>query len=431
MPWIQTVKVQKVENICKVCNTSLPLSDLENMPIIRCPYCGAFNNNPKVIEVDPNFDKIPDIKLRWVRFQERICFSTKCLLFLALGIKGAGKSSLLEVLAVRYSKIIDLYGSSDMESLSWCKPEFAKVWRTIHGCEPNILLVTGKTKEVSCRWDTCHIADLTLKLIEEHDVITTVEPFFAQEGEYYEALAKIVNILWKQRLFWKEPWYVLIREASNWLYSRSKVVKDDNFAKAEFLKAMREARHHGISVGADMLRWTSLDKEIRDLSDYVLIKNLGAVGLPQDLRWLYRYFKPYPMMQMKPNTFILSSAKGSVGFGVSDYPIWHKPEHENILKLCGIEIKGIESEVPDDRSYNAGAFEHHEIIQTYMETKSMPQTATNTARSYKTVWNHLADHNSAISHLGECKKCYNAKGGFSKILIQVPKAGRPKKEKVK
>lgn len=436
VPWEEETSIaEEVGNFCKVCHAELPLSDLETKPVIMCPFCGTYNSNLEIIETSPEqFAAIPNIKLHWKRFSARICFSTKPATFIALGVKDSGKSCLLEVLALRYPKVIDLYGSSDMESLGFCKPEFAKVWRSIHGTEPRILLVRGEGKDISSKFDTCTTSELTLQKIKDHDVITTVEQFFNEEAEYFEAMTRIINICWKERNFWEpgDIWYIMFREASNFLYARSKTIANDMGAKAEFLKALREARHHGISLAMDFLRYTNCDKEIRDLCDYLFIKCLGATGLPQDLWYCYRYFVPYSLMQMKARTFALLTGRGAIGEGVSEYPIWHKTEHENILKICDIEIKNVDRATPDERNYNTGNFDHTEIIKIYMgmNPKSMAETATITARSYKTVHNHIAEHNASIKSLGECKKCFNANGEFVKTFVPVPPAGRPKKEKV-
>lgn len=425
---LQTEELQ--ENICRLCREELPLSDWASKPIVQCPYCGTYNNNTAIIESQPElYAPIPVISLRWVRFQERICFATKALTMLALGIKDSGKSSLLETFAVRYNKIIDIYGSSDMEALAWCKLEFKKVWYSIHGSKPSILLVIGDHKEVASKFSTCHVDELNLQIIEDHDVVTTVEQFFDSEDEYFTALARIVNVLWKQRNFWTEPWYVMVREASNWIYSRNKVVKNDNFAKAEFIKAMRESRHHGLSMAVDCLRFTSLDKEVRDLSDYTWIKKTGAAGLPDDLRWLYKIFTFFSFMQMKPRTFAVSTASGSVGFGVFDYPSWHKTEHEDILKICQIEIRDSGDYKVKKTEGNLGRFEHANIIKVYMENKNMNLTATAIDRSFKTVYNHVKKHNDSIQSLGQCSTCFEADVPFSKIPIIIARAGRPRKEK--
>jgi ribosomal protein L37AE/L43A len=412
------------ENVCPRCQKEIPESDLDK-PILICQYCGLMFNNPlwEFVE-EEEFAPIPDIQIQWVRFQEQVAFS-KASAWLALGIRGSGKSSLLECISVRFRKIIDLYGSSDMEALCWCKPQFERVWRAIHGEPPRILLISGNDKEIASKFYTYHISELNnLSQFEEYDVITTCQQFFNSEDEYFAAVAKIINILWTQRHFWTVPWFVLVREASNWLYARAKVIRNDNSAKAEFIKAFRESRHHGLSMACDTLRWTAIDKEIRDIADYTLIKKTGATGLPDDLRWLYGLFKFFSIMQMHTNLAILSTSKGSVGMLKYDYPKWHKEEHENILKICKIEVKHIERALPDDRNYSLGAFEHTDIVKVYMETQSMDKAAKQTARSYATVRNHILAHNQAIKALGECKKCYNAHGEFAKIPVEVGRCGR-------
>jgi hypothetical protein len=424
----ETEEVKPPENVCKHCKFEIPLSEWNGKPITMCPKCGIYTNRLENIQKETYlYAPIPDIKLVWVRFQEYIPFATKAKAWLALGIRDSGKSSLLECLSIRYPKIIDLYGASDMEALCWCKLEFEKVWRAIHGERPRILLVTGKTKDVASKFITCKIDELTLLKIEEHDVITTCHQFFDTEDQYFAALAEIVNILWTKRHYWREPWFVLVREASNWLYSRAKVVRNDNFAKAEFIKAFRESRHYGLAMACDTLRWTALDKEIRDISDFVLVKRLGATGLPDDLRWIYKYFVPYSLMRMHTDLAVISTAKGSLGMMKYDYPSWHKEEHEDILRICGIEVKNVDKPMPDTRNYNTGNFEHAEIVSDYLQTQSFTKTAEHLARSYKTVYNHIQDHNAAIKHLGECKKCFNAKGEYSKTHITVSRAGRPTK----
>jgi len=230
-------------------------------------------------------------------------------------MRGSGKSSLLEVLAIRYPKIIDVFGSSDSEGLAFCKPEFEKLFIHLHGTPPDILLVTGKGVDVASKWHHVKVSDLKLSDFEAHDVIVTVHALYRTQTEYFSALQKITRLLWEKRTYWTEPWFFLVREAANWIYSRLKTVKDDKMAKADFIQALREARHHGIAVGVDTIRWTSLDKEVRDVSDYIFIKRVGAIGMPDDLRWMYRYVRPYSMMQSHPQNFMLCTGRGAVGYG--------------------------------------------------------------------------------------------------------------------
>ena len=361
---------------------------------------------------------VPEIKVRWLRSQDHIAFSRPRTI-LALGTRGSGKSSLLEVLALRYPKIIDIYSASDDEGLCWCKAEFVELFKSLYGREPNILLVIGKDMDVASKWDKVRITELKLSDFEEHDVIITVLAFHSNETNYFATLNKITTLLWEKRRSWREPWYVLVREASNWIYSRLKTTRNDMFAKAAFIKALREARHHGLSIGIDTLRWTSLDKEIRDVSDYVFIKQVGSVGLPDDLRWLYRYFRPYAMMQLRPEVFGLITGRGAVGFGKFTYPKWHKEERENILKSTHIEVKRIEQTLPDDARFGVGDFEHSEIIIQYMRLRSMRKVASALSRSSRTVNIHINRHNSAVERTGECTKCHHSACEFSKDHIEV------------
>jgi len=360
--------------------------------------------------------KVPDIIVRWLRSQEHIPFS-KANTFLNLGMKGSGKSSLLEVLAIRHPKIIDLFASSDNESLCWCKREFIEFFEGLYGREPNILLVVGNDMDISARWDNIKIAELQLRDFEEHDIITTARIFFSCETDMFAALHEITTLLWEKRTHWTEVWFVLVREASNWIYSRLCMSKNDMMAKADFIKALREARHHGLAIGVDTIRWTSLDKEVRDVSDYIFLKRVGTIGLPDDLRWMYRYIRPYSMMQARPQNFMLVTGRGAVGFGRFDYPIWHKTEKEDILRSANIEVKRSEQTLPDDRRFGIGDFEHSEIITKYMELKSMRKTATALARGKSTIQAHVSRHNFAIKKRGECPKCHHANCMFSKDII--------------
>lgn len=416
---------QVLENICKRCGCELPKSDWDTKPVIMCPQCSLLINRTENLETQPDlYAPIPDIAVRWRRGAQRVSF-LKPNAHLVIGIRGSGKSSLLEALSVRHRKIIDLYGSADNESLGYCKPQFERVWRSIHGYPPRILLVSGNNRDIASKFYTCHIDEMNLQKFEDYDVITTCQAFHSSEDQYFACLAEMTNILWTQRTHWRDVWFVLIREASNFIYARQKVVRNDNFAKAEFIKAFRTSRHSGLSVSVDSLRWTALDKEVRDLADYVWIKNVGAIGLPQDLSWVYKYYIPYSLMRMKPKTFILSTAKGALGAGTFSEISWHKQEHEDLLRICGIEIKNIHQAVPDDRTYNLGNFDHAQIIEEYLQSRSMVKTATTVAKSYKTVRNHLLAHNASIQLHGQCMKCHNAKGEHVNTVVEIRAIGRP------
>lgn len=342
-------------------------------------------------------------------------------------MRGAGKSSLLETLAIKYTKIIDLFGSSDNEGLSWCKEEFRVKFREAYGRDPDILLIKSSAITVATEHTTVDINDLTMEDIENHDVITTVHAFYRDEREYFDALFAIVEMLWKKRTHWRDAWLVLIREAANWIYARLKVVKTDSAAKAEFIKSLREARHQGLAVAVDTLRWTNLDKEIRDLADYIFIKRVGAIGLPEDLKWLYRYCKPYSLMQMKPNGFLLTTSKGAVGIGVFDFPDWHKGEKENIFRSTGIETTEDLDAMPKIDEHEVGRLEHAVLIKKYVELKTMKAAAEDTGRAAGTISNHVNEHNDDIQRKGVCRRCSESGSPLADVIVHTRK-GRKKRD---
>jgi hypothetical protein len=372
----------------------------------------------------------PRIKVHWQSGGEGIHIGRHCkedretIRVLNMGIQGSGKSSLLEVFAVRFQKIIDLFGSVDGESLCWCKPEFIEFFKLHYGREPKILLVTGDGKKVASNFDSMHIDELTLKDIEEHDITTTTQMFHTKLQAYYATIGKVIDIL-EKRIFWDDPWALCIREAGDWGRARTKVVADDEGAKQDLIRFYRQNRHHGLAVFMDTLRWTNIDKEIRDLSNYICIKKIGIQLLPKDLRFLYRYWKPRSLMRLPNKLFGLITDNRSIGIGTFEYPTWHKATKENILKSTGIEIEDVETgERTDERRYGVGDLDHATIIEKYIELQSIGKVAKELVRSKSTISNHIAEHNLSIKRQGECKKCHNAKGQFSKDTI-IKKTEKP------
>jgi hypothetical protein len=229
--------------------------------------------------------------------------------------------------------------------------------------------------------------------------------------EYFSALQRITGILWEKRTSWSEPWNILIREAANWIYSRIQIVRDSEMAKADFIQTLREARHSGLAVSVDTVRWTDIDKAVRDISDFLFLKRVGAIGLPKDLRYVYRYIRPDSMMRMQPSIFALLTSQGSIGYGNFDYPRWHKEERENILFKLNIDVQHL-GDVNRDLGYTVGLIEHAKIIETYMEKSSMGKTAVIVNRSKSTICGEVKIHNDSIGELGRCLECEKANGKY-------------------
>ena len=349
---------------------------------------------------------IPEISLQWLRGQERIDFSRPST-YLALGMRGSGKSSLLESIASRYPKVIDLFGSKDAENLAWCKPSSPF---------KNILFIVGSNVTMASTWPQIPVNKLTLADFEKYEVIVTTHAFYNTSHEYFQALQIITSLLWDKRTYWTEPWCVVIREAANMIYSRLQIVKDSNMAKADFIQMLREARHSGLAVCVDTLRWTSLDKEIRDVSDYIFFKRLGSIGLPKDLAFMYKFVNPLAMMRLRPEVFVTLTSQGNIGFGKFSYPSWHKEEKENIMLKLNIDVAY--DGVTREQGFYVSILEHVKIMEKYRETSSMGKTSALLQRSKSTVCEQVRLHNANITEIGYCLECRKAKSSLEQQQLK-------------
>lgn len=251
-----------------------------------------------------------------------------------LGRRGSGKSALLELLASKYlesgGKIIDLFGSSDGEGLSWLRSPYA--------ADKNICLLHGDGIEIKGWNNTLPATNFSLAELDKSDIFVSANPLYKNKDDEYDCVNSIVDKLWR-RLSWSKPVCVIVREAANLFYSRLKLTYNQQDAKAEMVYLMREARHHGISLLVDSLRYTSIDIDIRSLSDYTFIKNIGVTGLPEELWWIYRTFDPVAIRHLDKNEFILICHDGGLASGTNAYNTWHKETSENILHELNLAIK--------------------------------------------------------------------------------------------
>lgn len=354
----------------------------------------------------------PTIKVWWIRSKDpAFIHFRKPVAYLGVGQKESGKSALLEAIGVHYPKIIDLFGSRDNEGLGWCRSPF----------KDSVLFIVGDTVDVKSQWDTVRISDLTLKRFTKYKVVLSVSAFHPSIDTEFYAMNEIVKVLYR-RAWWNEPWFIGVREASNFLYSRLKVSKNQTEAKADFLYLLREARHMGYAVGVDTIRWTGVDADMRGPADYIFIKRIGIEGLPDNLRWLYGLVHPRSLMNPHPRVFVLVSNRGPVALGTFDEPYWHKKEKENIVQLLDIKIDYGEAPEYGDASRNTvGDFEHIKLVATYMRIGSMKKVAKIFSRSPATIQTHVNEHDENIGKLGYCPKCKRVRGPHERTILRKSK----------
>ena len=349
------------------------------------------------------------MKIRWIRGNDRISYHRPSTWF-ALGIRGCGKSSLLEHIGENYLEkghtVLDLFGSRDGEGLAWLRSPYAE--------EKKILLVHGENVEVETEHDTKTVDQVKMLDFIRYDIIISSSPLYhSTDDEFYQS-AKLTDKIYNRKS-WSKLCYAIVREAGNFYYSRLKVSENQVIAKAQMIYLIREARHVGLAMGLDTLRFYSIDIDIRSISDFVFIKSLGLAGLPSDLHWLYSYVEPHLFRHLSPDEFVIITKKGCIGYGVFPEVPWHKQEKENIIKKVGLDITYKE---PVKKGENRGTFktigdrEHAKIIELYNKGLSNNKIADKLGRSTRTIWIHIKTHNYQVQTLGLCPRCKRAESPY-------------------
>ena len=350
------------------------------------------------------------MKIKWIRGHDTIDY-TKPNVYFALGTRGSGKSSLLEDIGEQYlrngSGVFDLFGSRDGEGLAWLRSPWAK--------DKNILLLRGENVDVQSSFPVKLADQASLADFDKYDVVISTSPFYINVDQEFSYAAKLTDLLYK-RLHYKRLVYLLAREAANFYYSRLKVSDNQIYAKSMMAYLIREARHMGIALGLDSIRFYAIDIDIRHLTDYLLLKSQGVQGLSRDLKWLYSYIQAGLIRQMKQNQFLVLSRNGAIGYGISDFPAWHKIEKEDILNEVGCKVSyGEMMEIGQNKGTfkTVGDLEHCNFIRLYIEENlSMEKIRLRVSRSAKTIHDHIMLHNNTVARTGFCPACKRANGKY-------------------
>ena len=357
------------------------------------------------------------MKVLWVRGNDSIRFDRPHTWF-CLGLRGTGKSSILEHLGENYLNeghvVFDLFGSRDGEGLAWLRSSYAE--------KQKILLIRGENVDVDCSFPVKSVENVSLRDFEENDIVVSSSPLYVNVDQEFLAAAKLTDLLYK-RLHYKRMVFLICREAANFYYSRLKVSDSQIFAKSQMIYLIREARHMGLALGLDSIRYYAIDIDIRNLADYLILKSQGVQGLASDLQWLYSYFNPSTVRNMPPQYFVMISKTGALGLGEFLYPEWHKKEKENILSNVGIKVEY--GEQTFDGEYKGtfrtvGDKEHAEIVRLYVEEElGFNKIAEVLGRSSRTPLTQIQKHNKAVERSGFCTSCRRLKSKYeNKIALR-------------
>jgi hypothetical protein len=356
------------------------------------------------------------LKINWVRGNDKISFDRPNTFF-CIGVRGGAKSTWLETIGCHYLEkghsLLDLFGSRDGEGLSWLRSPYAE--------DRKILLTHGENVSVEATCDTKAATKVSLSDFENYDLVISASPLYLGPDDEFVNAALLTDKIYK-RLSWKRLVYCLCREAANLFYSRLKVADSQIVSKAQMTYLIREARHVGMALGLDSVRYYSIDIDIRSLSDFIILKSQGLTGLTSDLKWLYSIIEPSMIRNMPRQFFVILSRKGSVGIGEFKEISWHKQERENILKAVGVKVEyGEPVEKGEYRGTHmtVGDHEHAEIIRLYVEEGlSMNKIAEQIGRSSRVPHKHIHQHNSKVEGAGFCPSCRRVKSSLDKELAK-------------
>lgn len=355
------------------------------------------------------------MRVAWIRGSEHLRFNRPSTFFV-LGVRGSGKSSFLEHVGEAYlhkgHSILDMFGSRDGEGLAWLRAPHAK--------DKKILLICGDNVDVACSVHVKNISKVRLNDFDRYDLLISASPLYSSPSDEFFQVNRLTDLLYR-RLSWKKLVYVVVREAANLYYSRLRVNKNQLAAKAEATYMIREARHMGVALGLDTLKYTSIDIDVRTVLDYLILKSQGVLGLPDDLQWLYSFFSPHVVRRMPAGNFIIATRQGSLGLGEFPELEWHKREKENILRSVGLKIEyGEELHYGEDKRKfrTISDLEHVKIIALYSQGDSMRTIGDKLGRSSGAVHWQINYHDRAITRSGFCPHCRRAKGPHEKTKVK-------------
>lgn len=358
------------------------------------------------------------IKWRPERGEGKIDFTRPITVF-TKGTRGSAKSSLLVTMAIEHAKkgfsILDLFGSRDDESLAWLRSDFAKTKK--------ILLVTGENVEIEAPCDYKPLNKIIPQDLENYDVIISAPSLYISPSQEFRTLGIFMDALYRFPMFNRKV-VMVCREASNFLYARLMINENQTQAKAMTAYLMREARHigPGIALLLDSQRYFSVDIDVRNLTDFMILKQQGIDGLDKDLHWVYSLYKPNMFQRMPKNNFVIVQKEGPVGIGDFIKPTWVKEEGEDIKANVGVKIlkKGEEIQEAESRGKfsTVGDKEHVEIIRSYIEDKfGEVKLGVKFHRSSSTIFNHIKLHNKNVRDEG-CHICKRVGSKHDKTLAE-------------
>jgi len=279
-------------------------------------------------------------RLHWVKYRKKLMFN-EAATYWTFGKRFVGKSSLGETIVTHHlaagCTALDLFCSRDNESLGWCRSPYKN----------DVLLLVGNTVSLEFEKETfpwMRINEFSLKEAEKHKLVVTAPKFYSSEHEQYTALSSVVDML-KWREEFKKIIILVVREASRLLRARivAGVVKSQMDAEYEMIDLLQESYHTGVAIMIDSLRPLSIEKSVREIANYTMIKRLGRQSLPDEFKFLMSVINPSDLRVMPIDQFVLWSDDDMIAIGSFDMVPWHIIRGESMMKSLGIKVKAVQS----------------------------------------------------------------------------------------
>ena len=292
-------------------------------------------------------EDIPPLNIQMLEWRNRVHRGLRILrydfpaTYRVVGIRYAGKGALDECIATKIlsqgGTVLDWMGSrASKEGLAWLDSAYAK----------DVALVVGSNATLRTNIPWYRFTDWQVKDIPKHKIFVMLEHFFQTEEDYYYALLKLMQKI-QGRDEWTEgaPDAILIREAQRYLKAASAIStnRNEKIAEQEFIEMHDEAVHSGFSVIVDSKTINTINKNIRDTSNYNFYKNMGAEDLPDSMHHLFNEYTSDMFRSLSPWEFILHTSWNAVGMGVNEYPPFHVVRGKSLLKkfdLTEIQFNG-------------------------------------------------------------------------------------------
>lgn len=326
------------------------------------------------------------------------------------GKKKSGKSTFIEWILLNVILFggvgLDIFSSDDNEALGWLRSLWANSWK--------ILLVIGDMVDLAFQDESrypnvkvMHVKEFHVSTIDEFDLIITVPSFYINRSEMYLALSHIVE-LFRSRASrgWEKVCMMGVREARELMNSRWEAGAANNQQEAEkdFININGQAEHNGGGLALDSLRPMSITIQVRDLADYVVMKRLGRLQVPEELDYMFRFVSWKYARKMPIKDFIVYTDTDDIFYGDCDPIDWHVKRGENMLRNLGIWITAKpQSEVKQEKKQSPGKDEfmqnHLKIIPLTKEVNpetekifSLQEIASKLGLNRGTVVTHLSRH---------------------------------------